>query len=62
VVLELKVAKPGKKTLDQALEEGLAQLVANDYGAELRAGGAAPVHAFAVAFDGKEVRVRSSVA
>jgi hypothetical protein len=62
VVLELKVARPGKKTLDQALEEGLAQLVANDYGAELRAGGAAPVHAFAVAFDGKEVRVRSSVA
>ena len=40
----------------QALDEGLAQLRANDYGAELRAGGAAPVHAFAVAFDGKEVR------
>ena len=60
VVLELKVAKPGKKTLEQALEEGLAQLQANDYGAELRAGGAAPVHAFAVAFDGKQVRVRSS--
>jgi len=57
VVLELKVAKPGKKTLEQALEDGLAQLRANDYGAELRAGGAAPVHAFAVAFDGKEVRV-----
>ncbi|MFS8067891.1 MAG: PD-(D/E)XK nuclease domain-containing protein, partial [Byssovorax sp.] len=56
VVLELKVAKPGKKTLEQALDEGLAQLRANDYGAELRAGGAAPVHAFAVAFDGKEVR------
>ena len=59
VVLELKVARPGKKTLEQALEEGLAQLLANDYGAELQAGGAAPVHAFAVAFDGKEVRVRS---
>jgi Predicted AAA-ATPase/PD-(D/E)XK nuclease superfamily len=57
VVLELKVAKPGKKTLEQALSEGLAQLRGNDYGAELRAGGAAPVHAFAVAFDGKEVRV-----
>ncbi|MFO0674796.1 MAG: AAA family ATPase, partial [Polyangiaceae bacterium] len=26
VVLELKVAKPGKKTLEQALEEGLSQL------------------------------------
>ena len=57
MVLELKVAKPGKKTLELALDEGLAQLRANDYGAELRAGGAAPVHAFAVAFDGKEVRV-----
>lgn len=57
VVLELKVAKPGKKTLEQALEEGLTQLRAKDYGAELRAGGALPVHGFAVAFDGKEVRV-----
>jgi hypothetical protein len=59
-VLELKVARPGKKTLEQALDEGLAQLRANDYGAELRAAGAAPVHAFAVAFDGKEVRVQAA--
>jgi hypothetical protein len=59
VVLELKVARPGKKTLEQALLEGLAQLKANNYAAELRAGGAAPVHAFAVAFDGKEVRVKA---
>jgi hypothetical protein len=59
-VLELKVARAGKKTLDQALEEALAQLAANDYGAELRAAGAAPIHALAVAFDGKEVRVRSA--
>ena len=59
VVLELKVVRPGKKTLEQALEEELAQLRENDYGAELRAAGATPVHAFAVAFDGKEVRVRS---
>jgi hypothetical protein len=57
VVLELKVAKPGKKTLEQALSEGLTQLRGGDYGAELRAGGASPVHGFAVAFDGKEVRV-----
>ncbi len=57
VVLELKVAKPGKKTLEQALSEGLAQLRGQNYGAELRAGGALPVHGFAVAFDGKEVRV-----
>ena len=58
VVLELKVARPGKKTLEEALAEGLAQLAAKDYGAELAAGGADPVYAFAVAFDGKEVRVR----
>jgi len=59
VVLELKVARAGRKTLEQALDEGLLQLRSNDYGAELRAAGATPVHAFAVAFDGKEVRVRS---
>src|SRR5262249_25041301 len=58
VVLELKVAKPGKKTLEQALEEGAAQLREKDYAAELRSGGATPVHGLAVAFDGKEVRVR----
>jgi hypothetical protein len=57
VVLELKVAK-GKKTLEQALEEGVAQARKQDYAAELRAVGAAPVHLFVVAFDGKEVRVQ----
>jgi hypothetical protein len=60
VVLELKVARAGKKTLDQALAEALAQLQTRDYAAELRASGAAPVHAFALAFDGKEVRVRAA--
>lgn len=59
VVLELKVAKPAKKTLEQALAEGIEQIRRNDYTAELRAAGAQPVHGFAVAFDGKEVRVRS---
>jgi hypothetical protein len=58
-VLELKVARPGRKTLDVALEEGLAQMQAQGYAAELRAAGAQPIHAFAVAFDGKEVRVRA---
>ena len=58
VVLELKVARPGRKTLDQALAEGLAQLQTMDYAAELRAAGATPIHAFVVAFDGKTVRVR----
>jgi len=62
VALELKVArrsrKRSRKTLEQALEEGLSQVRDKDYTAELRAAGAAPVHAFVVAFDGKEVRVR----
>ncbi len=59
VVLELKVARARRKTLAQALSEGLAQLRENDYGAELRAAGAPEVHAFAVAFDGKKVRVQA---
>jgi hypothetical protein len=59
VVLELKVARARRKTLAQALAEGLAQLRTNDYGAELRAAGASEVHTFAVAFDGKRVRVAS---
>lgn len=59
VVLELKVVKPGVKTLDAALDEGLAQIRDRDDAAELRAAGASPVHAFAVAFDGKHVRVRA---
>jgi hypothetical protein len=56
-VLELKVAKPGKKTLEQALAEGIAQIRERDYASELHAAGASPVHGFAVAFDGKQVRV-----
>ncbi len=57
VVLELKVARAGKKTLEQALTEGLSQLQAQDYAAELRAAGASVVVGFAVAFDGKNVKV-----
>jgi hypothetical protein len=56
-LLELKVARPGKKTLEQALAEGAAQIRELDYASELIAAGANPVHAFAVAFDGKDVRV-----
>ncbi|MCX4244161.1 AAA family ATPase [Paraliomyxa miuraensis] len=59
VVLELKVARRGR-SLDQALADGLGQLEARDYAAELRAAGAEPIHAFAVAFDGREVRVARS--
>ena len=58
VVLELKVARAGKKALEAALDEGVGQMGGKDYGAELRAAGATPVYGFAVAFDGKEVRVR----
>jgi hypothetical protein len=58
VVLELKVARAGEKTLDAALEEGQTQIDKHDYAAELRATGADPVRALAVAFDGKQVRVR----
>ncbi|MEZ4301025.1 MAG: AAA family ATPase, partial [Polyangiaceae bacterium] len=59
-VLELKVARRGKKTLKQALSDGLSQLAGMDYGAELRSAGATPIHAFAVAFDGKQVRVAAA--
>jgi hypothetical protein len=60
VVLELKVARRGKKTPEQALAEGLAQIREGGYTAELEAAGIAPVHALAVAFDGKRVRVRAA--
>ena len=56
--LELKVARAGR-SLQRALTEGIRQVRDNDYLAELRAGGASPAHAFAVAFDGKQVRVRA---
>jgi hypothetical protein len=61
-VLELKVARPGRKTLDAALDEGLAQMQTQGYAAELVAAGAQPIHGFAVAFDGKTVRVRAPAA
>ncbi len=57
VVMELKVAKAGKKTLDQALAEGVLQIQERGYKSELVAAGASPVFGFVVAFDGKDVRV-----
>ena len=57
VLMELEVARPGEKTLDAAV----AQIEARGYDAELQASGAMPIHAFAVAFDGKDVRVRMPV-
>lgn len=62
VVMELKVARHGKKTLDQALADGLKQMRRRDYVAELTAAGVAPVHALVAAFDGKKVKVRSAAA
>jgi len=49
---------PGAAPLDEALDEGLEPIRANDYAAELHAAGASSVYAFAVAFDGKQVWVR----
>jgi hypothetical protein len=60
VVLELKIARARGKTLAGALREGIAQVRAKDYAAELHAAGAGQVHALVVAFDGKRVRVASA--
>ena len=60
VIIELKIAKPGRKTPDQALAEGLEQIRSRGYTKELLAAGVSPVHAFVVAFDGKSVRVVTS--
>ncbi|WP_437676875.1 PD-(D/E)XK nuclease domain-containing protein [Sorangium sp. So ce131] len=59
VVVEIKVVGPDRAP-EAALEHGLGQIRERDYAAELRAAGAAPVHAFAVAFDGKRVWVRAA--
>jgi hypothetical protein len=57
VVLELKAAERGEKSIEKAMEEGLLQLETNDYAAELRAAGVEKIHQMAVAFDGKRVMV-----
>lgn len=44
----------------QALSEGLTQIRERGYASALVAAGASPVHAFAVAFDGKTVRVEKA--
>ncbi|MEZ4294635.1 MAG: AAA family ATPase [Polyangiaceae bacterium] len=56
VVMELKVPF-GKETLDQALEKAARQIRARRYAAELESAGAAPIHEYAMAFDGKRARV-----
>jgi hypothetical protein len=59
-LLELKLARKGKKTPAAALREGLAQIRSKGYAADLWATGVSDVHAFAVAFDGKRVWVKAS--
>jgi hypothetical protein len=59
VVMELKSVGE-EESADQALESALRQIRERDYASELRARGADPVHALAVAFDGKRVRVRAA--
>ncbi len=61
-LLELKLARKGKKTPAAALREALAQIRSKGYAADLWASGVSEVHAFAVAFDGKRVWVKSSEA
>lgn len=59
VVLELKAAGVrAKRTMTEAINEGLEQLRENDYGSELRAAGVHTIHSFVVAFDGKKVIVK----
>jgi len=59
VVLELKVVGEKVRTPDKALAAALSQVEKNDYAAELRAVGAAPIRVLAVAFNGKRVWVRA---
>lgn len=58
-VLELKVIDADyDETVQSALDAAAAQLVAREYAAEVRDGGATVVHQFAVVFDGKRCWVR----
>jgi len=59
VVLELKTARKSEKTIETAMAQGLAQLEANDYAADLRAAGVEKIRQMVVAFDGKRVMVLS---
>jgi hypothetical protein len=61
-VLELKVVKASSRRPEKALTEALDQVRERGYAAELVAAGASPVHAFAIAFDGKRVWVRGGAA
>ena len=57
VVLELKAAEHGEKSIEKAMEEGLLQLETRDYAAELRAARVEKIHQMVITFDGKRVMV-----
>jgi hypothetical protein len=57
VILELKTARTGVRTIESAMNEGLEQLETHDYAAELRASGVQKIQQMAIAFDGKRVMV-----
>lgn len=59
VVLELKVARRGRKTMAEALAEGEKQVRDRRYAASLAADGLTPVYELVAAFDGKRVKVRA---
>ncbi|MFT3769897.1 MAG: AAA family ATPase [Minicystis sp.] len=59
VALELKrVDTDAGETAEKALTAALKQIRDRDYGAELRARGASPIHEIAAVFDGKRAYVR----
>jgi hypothetical protein len=57
VILELKTARTGQRSIESAMNEGLEQLDAHDYAVELRASGVQKIQQMAIAFDGKRVMV-----
>jgi hypothetical protein len=61
VVMEFKrVDRLRGETLEAALDSALRQISERRYAEELVAAGASPVHAYAVAFDGKRMHVRAA--
>ena len=57
VVMEIKIAYPGRRTIEEALAEAVKQIEKKDYTAELVRAGAEPIHAYAMAFGDKDARV-----
>ena len=67
LILPSKPGKPGcvlefkrmfeqrSETPEAALDSAMQQIDKRDYAAELRAAGAAPIHRYAIAFQGKQL-------